>query len=82
MSLRVVHIWDPQGHSWNKGEETGDGDANLDYLVTCRRLVVVRKRELQSEETVEVDEDKAVDGGAEQDNLHSGHQVTNHQFKI
>ena len=76
MCSRVVHIRDPHGHSWNNGEKTGDGDTNLDNLETCRRLVVVSQWKLESEETVEVDKDKAVDGGAEQEHFQRGHQVT------
>ena len=68
----VVHRGDPHGDGWDEGEETGEGDTNLDYLPTCRRLVVVAQRKFQREQTVQVDEDKVVDGGTEQDDLHRG----------
>ena len=74
--LCVVNLGDPHGEGWKDCEETGDGDTNLDNLPACTRLVVVTQRIFQRQQTVEVDEDKVVDGGAEQDDLHGGHQVT------
>ena len=71
-----MHLGDPHGEGWEEGGETGDSDTNLDYLPTFRSLVVVSQRIFQRQQTVQVDEDKVVDGGAEQDNLHGGHQVT------
>ena len=75
--LCVVHLGDPHGEGWKDCEETGDGDTDLDNLPACRRLVV-GQREFEREQTVQVDEDKVVDGGAEQDNLQRCHQVTHY----
>ena len=81
VSLCVEHIWDPHGDGWNECKDAGDGDANLDYLETCTRLVVVSQRKFQREQTVQVDEDKVVDRGAEQNYFHSGHQMTHQRTK-
>ena len=74
--LCVVNLGDPHGYGWKDGEKAGDSDTNLDNLPTFRGLVVVSQREFQREQTVQVDEDKVVDGGAEQNHLHRGYQVT------
>ena len=72
----LVHLGDPHGDGWNEGGDTGDDDTDLDNPDAGLRLVVVSQREFQRQQTVEVDEDEVVDGGAENHNLHGGHHVT------
>ena len=78
---------EPHWYCGDKGEAPAEGDTNLDPLVAAapsRRDGVGydgKVLKFQTEQTVQVDEDKVVDGGAEQNSFHRGHHVTHYWTK-